>query len=199
MKDDLMLTLAHWIAGDFSNQKQASENPQTFAHIHIFFRPLSWAFFDGIGFYSEQAYDYNLWTPYRQGLHKFVKQGDRIYIENYGLKDSLLYAGAGWNPDILKTITPESLERRYNCSMIFQREENKFYGNVEGNSCFIQRNGRQTYLVSEVILTETTWDSLDRGMDVNTHEQVWGSAAGPLKFEKRASFADEVPMLMPSL
>jgi hypothetical protein len=28
---------------------------------------------------------------------------------------------------------------------------------------------------------------------VNTHEQVWGSEYGPLKFEKQVSFADEVP------
>jgi CpeT protein len=48
-------------------------------------------------------------------------------------------------------------------------------------------------LVSEVELTETTWVSRDRGFDVNTHEQVWGSEYGPLQFEKQVSFADEVP------
>ncbi|WP_254721783.1 CpcT/CpeT family chromophore lyase [Kovacikia minuta] len=31
-------------------------------------------------------------------------------------------------------------------------------------------------------------------MDVNTHQQVWGSTSGPLRFEKRESFAHEVPM-----
>ncbi|NEO95303.1 MAG: chorismate-binding protein, partial [Moorea sp. SIO3G5] len=34
------------------------------------------------------------------------------------------------------------------------------------------RNGRKTYLVSDVELTETTWISLDQGMDVNTHERI---------------------------
>jgi CpeT protein len=192
MKDDLMLVLARYLAGDFSNQKQAYTDPKTYAHIRVFFRPLPLDFFDTIGFYSEQTYDYDLWSPYRQGVHRFIEQEDSIYIENYSLNDPLRYAGAGRNLDILKTITPDGLQRRYNCSMIFRREGNLFRGNVEGKCCLIERNGLQTYLVSEVELTENTFVSWDRGMDVNTHEQVWGSAAGALKFEKRESFADEV-------
>jgi CpeT protein len=191
--DSDLLTLASWMAGDFSNQKQSFVNPQLYAHIHIFFRPLAFEFFSAIGFYSEQAYDHDLWTPYRQGVHKLVDNGDRIYIENYSLKDPVLYAGAARELDILKTITPESIERRYNCSMVFTRKGETFLGSVEpGNQCLIPRNGRQTYLVSEVEITEHTWVSLDKGMDIETHEQIWGSTAGPLQFEKRESFAEEL-------
>lgn len=194
-----LLALASWMAGDFSNQKQSFENPQNYAHIRIFFRPLPFKFFSGIGFYSEQVYDYDLWSPYRQGVHRLINWDDQIYIENYSLKDAALYAGGGRELDILKTITPECIERRYHCSMIFKREGEVFHGSVEpGNRCLIERNGRQTYLVSDVELTEHTWVSLDRGMDVNTGEQVWGSTAGPLRFEKRESFADEVPCAITS-
>ncbi|NET61821.1 MAG: chorismate-binding protein [Symploca sp. SIO2E6] len=193
MEEDLMLTLAHWIAGDFSNQKQALADSINYAHIRVFFRPLPWDFFSGIGFYSEQAQDYDLWAPYRQGVHRFIDQGEQIYVENYGLKDPILYAGSGRDLNILKTITPECLERRYNCSMIFKREGNLFRGRVEGNCCFIEKDGKQTYLVSDVELTETTFVSLDKGMDLTSHEQVWGSKAGHLRFEKRQSYASEVP------
>ncbi|NEO30510.1 MAG: chorismate-binding protein [Symploca sp. SIO3C6] len=189
-----LLNLACWMAGDFSNQKQAFDNSKLYAHIRIFFRPLPFEFFSGIGFYSEQVYDYDLWSPYRQGVHRLINQGNQIYIENYSLKDPILYAGAGHELEILKTITPESIERRHNCSMVFWREGEMFRGGVEpGNSCLIKRNGCQTYLVSDVELTENTWVSLDKGMDINTHQQVWGSAAGPLRFEKRQSFAEELP------
>ena len=196
--NNLMLELARLMAGDFSNQKQAFEDPVNYAHIRVFFRPLPFTFFSGIGFYSEQVYDYDLWTPYRQGVHRLVDRGDHIYIENYSLKDALLYAGSGSNLEILQTITPESIERRYNCSMIFVREGGTFRGRVEGKNCLIQRNGCQTYLVSEVELTENTWVSLDRGMNVNTNEQVWGSTSGPLRFEKRESFASELPEMIAS-
>ncbi|MGB7247456.1 MAG: chromophore lyase CpcT/CpeT [Phormidesmis sp.] len=199
------ITLTRWMAGDFSNLKQANAHPTDFAHIRIFFRPLPFDFFEGlgfpggIGFYSEQAYDYDLWTPYRQGLHRVVDRGDRIYIENYGFKDGVPYAGAGHNLDILKTLSAELAIRRTGCSMVFQRAEHNgeeiFIGGVEpGHNCVIPRKGKKTYLVSRVELSEHTWISLDQGMDVKTHEHVWGSTEGALRFEKRESFASELPL-----
>ncbi|WP_264322005.1 chromophore lyase CpcT/CpeT [Zarconia navalis] len=192
------IALSQWMAGAFSNQKQALENSKLYAHIWVFFRPLPFEFFSGIGFYSEQVYDYDLWSPYRQGVHRMVDRGDSIYIENYGLSDPVVYAGAAREPSILKSITPDCIERRHNCSMIFKKDGDRFLGCVEpGNQCLIPRNGHQTYLVSEVELTQTTWISLDRGYDITTHEHIWGSGAGPLKFEKRESFAREVPTSIP--
>lgn len=195
IKANDLTTLAQWMAGDFSNYKQSYHNPQQFAHIHIFFRPLPFEFFNAIGFYSEQVYDYDLWSPYRQGVHRFVDQGNQIYIENYSLNDPLLYAGAARELSILRTITPDCIERRYHCSMIFKREGEMFLGSVEpGNKCLLERKGCLTYLISDVELTATTWVSLDKGMDVNTHQQVWGSTFGALEFEKRESFAHELPL-----
>jgi CpeT protein len=191
MSDSLLL--AQWMAGDFSNHKQAAAEPQHYAHIRIFFRPLPFEFFNAIGFYSEQVYDYDLWSPYRQGVHKLVDRGEDTYIENYSLKDAMLYAGAAREPEILKTITHDCLERRCNCSMIFRREGELFRGQVEpGNQCFVERNGAQTYLISDVEIGENTWVSLDKGMDINTHEKLWGSAFGMLRFEKVVNFAAEI-------
>jgi CpeT protein len=191
-----LVTLAQWMAGDFSNQKQCFDRPKDFAHIHVLFRPLPWDFFGAIGLYSEQVYDYDLWSPYRQGLHRLVDKGDHIYIENYSLKDAYLYAGAARETSILRSITPDCLERRQNCSMVFTREGEMFRGAVEpGNKCLIEKNGCQTYLVSSVEVTASTWIGLDLGMDVQTHQQLWGSEFGPLCFEKRESFAHEVPTI----
>jgi CpeT protein len=189
-----LVTLASWMAGDFSNAQQAHDNAKDFAHIHVFFRPLPFDFFSGIGLYSEQVYDYDLWRPYRQGVHRLVDQGDQIYIENYSLQNPIFYAGAARELSLLSTITPEVIERRVHCSMVFRREGDRFLGAVEpGNRCLIEKKGCQTYLDSYVEVTETTWVSLDRGLDINTHQQVWGSEFGPLRFTKRESFAHEVP------
>ncbi len=190
---ELLITLAKWIAGEFSNKQQAFDDPKLFAHIHVFFRPLPWDFFSGIGFYSEQVYDYNLWTPYRQGVHRFVEQENQVYVENYSLKDPMVYAGSGHNRSILETIKPDIIDRRYNCSMVFRQKEGKFYGEVEGNQCLIKKGDNVTYLVSEVELTDKTFISWDRGIDINTNEQKWGSDHGALKFEKITDFADELP------
>lgn len=132
-------------------------------------------------------------SPYRQGVHRLVDRGDHIYIENYSLKEAENYAGSGHNRDILLTIPSDAIERRNNCSMVFRKEGEMFRGTVEpGNKCFSYRTGVKTYLVSQVELTETTWVSWDRGMDINTHEHIWGSAIGPLKFKKTESFAGEL-------
>jgi CpeT protein len=187
--------LSQWMAGDFSNRQQSFSYPQQFAHIHIFFRPLPFDFFNGIGFYSEQVYDHDLWTPYRQGVHRVVDREDDIYIENFSLLDPIRYAGAARELSILQTITPNEIERRHHCSMVFRREGEMFRGSVEpGHRCLIEKKGCLTYLISEVEITETTWFSLDRGMDINTHEQVWGSTSGHLRFEKCQSFALELPL-----
>ncbi|MEL6469303.1 MAG: chromophore lyase CpcT/CpeT [Cyanobacteria bacterium J06623_4] len=200
-----LITLASWMAGDFSNFKQADAHPTDFAHIRIFFRPLSYDFFQplgfsgGIGFYSEQVYDYDLWSPYRQGLHRVVAKDDHVYIENYGFKDGVPYAGSGHNLDVLKTIPADAAIRREGCSMVFRRQPDAavetFFGSVEpGNNCKIPRKGKWTYLVSHVEVTANSWLSLDQGMDIETHEHVWGSTEGALKFEKRESFAHELPI-----
>jgi CpeT protein len=192
---DDFITLAQWLASEFSNRTQAIDQPRGFAHIHVFFRPLPFEFFQGIGFYSEQAYDYDLWTPYRQGIHHLVIQNDQIYIKNFGLKNAPRYAGSGRELSILRTIKPSDIQERCGCAMVFHREGKQFLGQVEpGRQCLIPKEDRQTYLVSEVEMTESTWVSRDRGYDIETDEQVWGSEVGVFQFEKQQSFAHELPL-----
>lgn len=48
-----LVTLAQWMAADFSNQAQAFENPPFFAHIRVCMRPLPIALLGGISLYVE--------------------------------------------------------------------------------------------------------------------------------------------------
>jgi CpeT protein len=188
--------LVQWMAGDFSNQRQSMENPRDFAHIHVIFRPLPVEFFGGIGMYSEQVYDYDRWTPYRQGVHRFGIQDGEIFVENFGLIEPMLYAGSGRERSILTTITPQAIQPRCGCGMVFRREGAQFIGQVEpGKKCLIPKEGKTTYLVSEVAITDTTWVSRDRGFDCDTDELVWGSEFGKFQFEKIEDFSSELPAL----
>jgi hypothetical protein len=58
-----LLALSRWMAADFSNQAQAFENPPLFAHIRVCMRPLPLDFFSTVGFFLEQAYDFELNHP----------------------------------------------------------------------------------------------------------------------------------------
>lgn len=194
LKPGELLHFAHWLAAEFSNQAQSFESPSQFAHIHIFFRPLPISFFGAIGFYSEQAYDYDVWAPYRQGVHRLIQTETGIYVENYGLKQPIRYAGSGHEPSLLAPLTHGDLEQRCHCAMVFRWQQDHYWGEVEGKRCCIPKDGRMTYLVSEVTLGESSWISRDRGFDPETHEQVWGSTQGPLRFSKVRSLSEGLPV-----
>lgn len=186
-------TLARLMAADFSNQAQAFENPPFFAHIRVCMRPLPCEILSGVSLFVEQAYDYMLNDPYRVRALKLIAQNDRIEIENYLVKDETAFYGASRDLQRLHTLTPDHFEKLPGCNMIVEWTGSSFKGYVEpGKGCFVMRKGKQTYLDSEFEIDEHKFISLDRGMDPETDEQVWGSVAGPFHFVRRTSFANEV-------
>lgn len=186
-------TLARWMAADFSNQQQAFDNPPLFAHIRVCMRPLPPDTLDGIGFYIEQAYDFQLKRPYRARGMKLMANDSHIIIENYTLKDPEAFYGASRDPQQLAQLTTSHFEKTDGCNMIVHWTGRSFKGAVEpGNACMVHRNGKLTYLDSEFEIDADQFISWDRGRDPETHEHLWGSLAGPFHFKRRASFAHEV-------
>jgi CpeT/CpcT family (DUF1001) len=187
-------TLVRWMAGDFSNQAQAFENPPFFAHIRVCMRPLPFELLDGVSLFLEQAYDFMLHDPYRLRVLKFVIVDDKIEIEHYTISESESdFYGASRQPERLETLTPDRLIKMSGCTMITDWTGNEFKGYVEpGKGCKVVRNGQTTYLDNSFEISADKLISLDRGRDIDTDEHLWGSIAGPFEFSKTASFADEV-------
>ncbi len=188
-----IVTLARWMAADFSNQEQAFENPPFFAHIRVCMRPLPSEFLSGFSFYVEQAYDYMLNNPYRVRVLNLIAAGDRIEIENYCIKQEQQFYGASRELQRLQALSSDSLEKLPGCNMIVEWTGHSFKGKVEpGKGCTVVRQGRKTYLDSEFEIDGDKFISLDRGRDPETNEHIWGSVAGPFHFVRWHSFADEV-------
>jgi CpeT/CpcT family (DUF1001) len=195
-----ILTLARWMAADFSNQAQAFENPPFFAHIRVCMRPLPLNLLDGVSFLVEQAYDYMLNVPYRVRVLKLIVVDDRIEIENYQVQDSEKFYGATRDLDRLKTLKVEQLEKLSGCNMIVRWTGNSFQGEVEpGKACKVTRKGQETYLDSTFEINGDKFNSLDRGLHPETNELVWGSVAGAFEFVRWYNFADEVVINSPDL
>jgi len=145
-----ILTLARWMAADFSNQEQAWENPPFFAHIRVCMRPLPYSLLSGVSLYVEQAYDYMLDRPYRSRVLKLVVNGDRLEIENYNIHQAEMFAGAARDVGRLRSLKSEHLEKLPGCNMLVEKTEHGFKGNVEpGHACIVNRKGKTTYLDSE--------------------------------------------------
>ncbi|WP_114993258.1 chromophore lyase CpcT/CpeT [Synechococcus sp. UW179A] len=194
MKPEEKIKFAKTLSGIFDNFAQSQERPKDFARINIVFRPLPWHIFQGPGFYSEQYYDYSPWDPYRQGIHRLSYKEDIFVVENFGFSNKERLAGSGRRPELLDSLDLNSLERRCGCAMYFKEETTGHYiGHVEpGKACIVPRDGKLTYLVSEVEVNEQSWVSRDRGFDPKTDEVRWGSEHGPLKFKRVADFSEMV-------
>lgn len=189
-------SLARWMAGDFSNQAQAFENPPFYAHIRVCMRPLPWDILSGVALFLEQAYDFMLNQPYRLRVLKLYVDGDRIHLENYTVKQEENFYGASRNLQRLKTLKSEDLEKMPGCDMLIEWTGNTFKGKVEpGKGCIVVRKDQKTYLDNEFEVNNEIFLSLDRGRDFETDELVWGSVAGPFQFARLQSFADEVVLM----
>jgi hypothetical protein len=187
-------TLVRWMAGDFSNQAQAFENPPFFAHIRVCMRPLPLELLDGVSLFLEQAYDFMLHDPYRLRVLKFVTVNNKIEVEHYTIAESESdFYGGSRKLELLATLTRDRLVKMSGCTMITEWTGNEFKGYVEpGKGCKVVRNGKTTYLDNSFEISADKLISLDRGRDLETDEHLWGSIAGPFEFSKTASFADEV-------
>ena len=190
----IALRFATTLAGHYSNFAQSQSDPVNFAHINIYFRPLPWKVFQGPAFYSEQSYAHDPWRPYRQGVHRLISTEKIQIVENYGFDQPIRLAGAGFRPELLKLIHIKRLKQRCGCAMHFhETTPGCFRGLVEpGQKCLVPRDGRPTYLVSEVLVDHKNWISKDQGFDPATHAYKWGSEHGPLHFARIASFEHEI-------
>ena len=188
-----ILTLARWMASDFSNQAQAFENPPFFAHIRVCMRPLPVELLDGVSLYLEQAYDIELNSPYRVRVLKLVPAGDRIDIENYAIENEEQFYGASRDLQKLQELKKAEFKLMPGCTFITHWTGSSFKGSVEpGKGCMVVRKGKNTYLDSEFEIDGDKFISHDRGRDPETDAHVWGALAGPFEFTRRASFADEI-------
>lgn len=184
-----LLKFAKTLVGHYSNFRQAQDNPKDFARINIYFLPLPIKIFGKPGLYSEQSYDHDPWNPYRQGFHNLERKGDLFIVENFAYQQQQRIAGAGQHPELMNRVVPDQIQPRCGCAMHFREvDSGSYYGQVEpGKKCQVPRDGKLTYLVSEVELSSSTWNSRDRGYDMETDEQCWGSEHGLLRFERVAN------------
>jgi hypothetical protein len=190
-----VVTLARWLAADFSNQEQAFANPPFFAHIRVCMRPLPVELLSGRSLFLEQAYDYMLNQPYRLRVIKMTPEPEqnRIRLENFSVIEGQEFYGGSRDLTKLKNLTRDRVEKQPGCDIFVEWTGTCFRGEVEpGKKCKVVRKDRETYLDHAFEVTENTLMSIDRGRDPETDELVWGSVAGAFQFVKRTSFAAEI-------
>jgi CpeT protein len=157
-----------WFEGEWNNQRQAFANPTRFAMIELIHEKIGDASFS-----VKQQYmvDHN---AYRQSIIEVVQLDDsNIILKNYR-EDLTPVPGC----DILISYSEQSSE---------------FSGGVVGNSCLVPWQQEMTYLSTQCILSDGLYRVVDKGLSVETGQQIWGSDYGFFEFRKVYKGLDKSP------
>jgi len=184
--------LLRLLSAGFSNQHQAFENPPLYAHILVTFRPLPQL--QPGSLLLEQSYAINPAAPYRIRVLRAEQQGEGLIIHNNALHDDQRFWGAVDDASKRNLISAADLRPLEGCAYVVRETPTGFSGEVEpGCRCLVERKGATSYLVSSFELSASGMRTIDRGHDPTTHEQLWGSLAGPFAFERTADYSQELP------
>ena len=184
--------LLRQLSAGFSNQHQAFENPPLFAHILVKFRPLPQLAPGSL--LLEQCYSFDPGRPYRIRVLRVEQRSDSLVIHNQAIEEGERFWGAVEDAERRQQICPEDLRLLEGCTYIVKETSNGFIGEVEpGCRCLVERKGGTAYLVSSFELDGQGMRTIDRGHDPSSHEQLWGSLAGPFEFERTHDYSAELP------
>jgi hypothetical protein len=180
------------LSAGFSNQHQAFENPPLFAHILVKFRPLPQLAPGSL--LLEQSYAINPVAPYRIRVLRPERRDGQLVIHNHALHDEQRFWGAVEDPERRATIQEHDLRLLEGCTYVVREEGEGFVGEVEpGCRCLVERKGATAYLISSFELDGQGMRTIDQGHDPRSHEQLWGSLAGPFEFERTHDYSAELP------
>jgi CpeT protein len=147
-----------YFEGYFDNQNQAFTRPHDFALILV-----NHKYIDVDTFKVTQEYSYED-KPYRSNIVRVFEQDQKILLKNYK-EDGLTYLDG--------------------CDTIFEFDGVEFHGKNVCNECYIHKDGKDTYLMTEILLGNGYYRVIDKGFDVETHQHVWGSFNGFFEFDRK--------------
>ena len=176
------------LCGEYSNQQQALDNPPLFAHIFLRYKPIEHLQPGSI--LLEQTYAVDPEHPYRLRIIRAEEiENGVIKLWNHLVREPTRYSKATSELNLRKQIRETDLIPMDNCHYQVMEKEDGYYGAIEpGSQCIVNRNGKETVLVSSFHLNGETLLTLDRGQDPETNERCWGSIAGEFRFKRSQSW-----------
>lgn len=210
-----LLTLAHCLTGEFSNQEQALAEPTWYVHLRLWHRPVVGLFAQGITLFAEQANILKLDQPYRQRLLQLQEVSLnplKIQVQYYKFLDPGEFRGAGANPSLLQKITPEKVELLPGCvlgvsisqldSQSIPRSSPHSDGDtdldtyfealpISDRPCSFSYDDKNYQVQLGFATSVGKFLSYDKGIDPATGKAIWGAMLGAYRFQKTQEFALE--------
>jgi CpeT protein len=164
-----------FLVGSFNNRIQAFSFPSQYSQIS-----LKHVLLENGMIYGEQWYTVRKQPPYRQFVLNITQSDDKIIVTSYKLKDKdkFLYFKN------LNEINEEEIEENIGCNNIFIKNQDVYYGRIEGCNCIVEKNGKASFLLTASELSKNTYKVIDRGYCPETKKMLWGSEYGMFEFNK---------------
>jgi len=189
---DELLTLASWMAGEFSNREQALDQPIWFVNLIWWQRPIPFDILGGVALFAEQANILKSDRPYRQRILQFVETNGKIQVKYWGFKDPSAWSGAGRDRDKLNQITVDDIEPLNGCLLDVTFSNGCYKAEMsKGAKCYFQYMDETRQVVLGFEVTADSFWSGDRGVDPETGTAIWGAILDFYKFRKIQDFSQE--------
>lgn len=164
-----------FLLGSWNNRRQAFSFPSQYSQISLRHELLT----NGM-IYGEQRYTVRKQPPYRQFVLEVKEVEDKIIVSSYKVKDGNKHL---YFTDI-ESITTNDLEKNEGCDCVFVKKEDSYIGRIIGCDCIVERNGKESFLVTMSILTKDKYKVIDRGYCPETKKMLWGSEHGMFEFDR---------------
>lgn len=194
----LLVTLARYMAGEFDNREQAIADPAWYVHLRLWQRPVPLFGEDSLTLFAEQANVVNPDQPYRQRLIRLMQTDDSeapLQAQYYAFKDPVAVKGAGLKSDVLKAITLEQIDYLPGCLLKISQHpdtESMMATPMPDSRCFFSYQGKKAQVQLGFAASVNTFESYDKGIDIETQKATWGAVLGSYRYTKRQDFAAEL-------
>ena len=192
-----LMALANYLAGEFSNQTQAREQPAWYVNLRLWLRPVPIFTTDSITLFAEQANVLKLQQPYRPRILR-LRQKETIEVEFYMFEDLATAKGAGQDKSLIQQITPEKIKFLPNCTLKVATEQlpNGQYcfetTPVSNEPCSVTYQGTTFQVFLGFKATYNELQTYDKGIDPETGRGTWGALMGAYRFRKCQDFSKDL-------
>lgn len=200
MTSDL-LTLSQYLSGEFENRAQAIADPTWYVSLRLWQRPLKLFPEDRSGesitIFAEQANVLHLESAYRQRLLRVMRspaQPEALQVQYYGFQNPSAFKGAGQNPTLLASLTPDQVEFLPGCVLEVTTRSHSdgthFMATAPVDACCrFHYDGKVGQVALGFEISPNAYLTYDKGVDPDTGEALWGAIMGPYRYQKIQAFA----------
>ncbi|RAM51655.1 MAG: chorismate mutase [Hapalosiphonaceae cyanobacterium JJU2] len=192
-----LIALGQYLAGEFDNREQALAEPAWYVHLRLWQIPIPLFSEDSITLFAEQANIVKLDQPYRQRIMRLTSGHNHdtpLKVQYYMPKDPAALRGAGHNPSLLQTLTPDKLDLLPDCVLNISQEilapnQYKFTAIAPANTrCCFNYAGNTIQVSLGFEASQQELKTYDKGIDPNTGSATWGAIMGPYRYTKREQY-----------